>query len=93
MGLVRRHIWQRTKITRGEADHTKIYKEVEHARATRPERGTNQSVKWAKGGKKCSNSAKQEICLSLGEKFPRKPGKTNQVDLFINKTQKKLRCH
>lgn len=39
--------------------------------------------------KKRSNFAKQEICLSLEKKLRRKPGKKDQVDLFINKNQEK----
>lgn len=42
-----------------------------------------------------SNSAKQEICLSLEQKLRRKPGKKDQVDLFINKKSgtNPPRCH
>lgn len=35
---------KRAKTTRSEVDHTKIYKEMEHARTKRPQKGT---IKWA----------------------------------------------
>lgn len=45
---------------------------MEHKRANR---GTSQSIKWARNRKKKSSKfAKQEICLSLEKKLPQKPG-------------------
>lgn len=74
MGLIRGQRWRRAEITVSEMDHTKIYKEMEHARARRPQRGMNQSIKQAKSGKKCKNFAKKNSPFS-GREAPKKTRK------------------
>lgn len=75
MGLIRGQRWRRAEITVSEMDHTKIYKEMEHARARRPQRGTNQSIKQAKSGEKMHEFCKERNLPFSGREAPKKTRK------------------